>query len=377
MAIHQAFAAPISDTAAHYKAWAQFLGGGFTTCGWQAQTGHGEVVASGTGASYAWTNVITVPTVSFNVARRYTFKGAWSSGATYLGGTTADIATEVDVVTDGGLTYVHITASSNSATAPGSDATNWQPYNFEVWKSTGSMSTNHPIYVKFVYTTQGAANNTYRIHISIGTGVDSDGNLTGVLQLSAAAPLSTVVIDNTTTTNSTVGEMDFSGDADNFRFSLWRGGPASNFSSTMVVDRAKTSSGTDSDAFVYVGTLLSIGGAQASRSGIIFKPSLGGAITFGANGWVGCIGLGTAALGTLAMFGAVPILPVFPLVGYLANPLLGVIGVNKPDSNDGTVTAAWLLGASHTYLVISTAANTAGANINNIGNGIVPAIRWE
>jgi hypothetical protein len=103
MATYQAWAAPISHTLAHFQAWAQFFGGGFTTLGWVAQTGHGEVVATGTGASYAFTTPVLPNTgTSVVCAAAYTFKGAWVSGNTYVGGNSAGTSV-CDLVTNGGV----------------------------------------------------------------------------------------------------------------------------------------------------------------------------------------------------------------------------------------------------------------------------------
>ena len=228
MATYQTWAAPIGDTLAHYLAWAQFFGAGFTTLGWVAQTGHGELAATGSGAAYAWTNPVLPVSVGLFAPQAYTFKGAWVSGNTYVGGNSAGLTTEVDVVTDAGITYVHITSSSSSATAPGSDATNWQPLQFEIWKSNGPNTASLPIYVKHVYTTQGATNSPFRIQISIGTGVDADGNITGALSIASNNPLYINQMDASSSTSGITGEMDMAGDADNFRFLIFRGGPSNS-----------------------------------------------------------------------------------------------------------------------------------------------------
>jgi hypothetical protein len=381
MAMYTVSVGPISDTLAHYLAWAQFLGGGFTTCGWAAQTVivggvHNEVVASGTGAAYAFTNVAAAPAIAILAVRAITCKGAWVSGATYVGGNTADLATEVDVVSDGGLAYIHITASSSSVTAPGSDGTNWQPYNFEIWKSAGG-STALPIYVKLVYTAANAGN-AYRILMSIGTGTDGVGNLTNTVPLAGSAPLGIVMLDNSTASTTTTAPCCFSGDNDNFRFILWRGlSVPGAYSSAFVVDRAKTANGLDSDGFAYIGSQLTSAAFMTTKNFIIFKPALGGAvISQSILGWTGVLYSGQITIGT-SMFGAIPSYPIFPIVGYAANPLLGAVGFKMNDVVDGTIEPVWMYGASHNYLVYKTSTLVAASLDGYASTGVCSAFRWE
>lgn len=373
--------APSSASAALYLAWAQFLGGGFTTCGWTAQTGHGEVVASGTGASYAFTNVVAAPATTglVGITAGYTFKGAWVSGNTYVGSNTAG-GIAADLVTSGGLTYVHITASSSSATAPGSDTTNWQPYNYEIWKSNGGSTGALPIYVRLVYTIPGATG--FRIHMSIGTGIDANGNInTQPVTNTTSFVTPVVTIDNSTTASLTNAECDFSGDADNFRFILWRGHPTVNFITMVVVDRAKTSTGTDSDAFFYYGANIPIGGTMTAMTGAATKSTLGvvTGLKTSNNGWPGAVGNGGGNATPVVdnLLGGIPNYPVFPPVGFLANPLLGVMGFSRQDVLDGSILPIWMYGAVHYFLVNSSNSGT-GSSINNTAStGVIPAILWE
>jgi hypothetical protein len=374
MATYQTFAPPISDTLAHFKAWAQFFGAGFTTIGWTAQTGHGEVVATGTGATYAWTSA-SLPTTALLAPQAYTFKGAFVGGTTYVGGNTANLATEVDVVTDGGVTYQHITASSALATAPGADTTNWQPLIFEIWKSNGSNSASLPIYVKLIYTVQTTAGTAVRYRIGIGTGVDVNGNLINPLPLTQTNPVWDFLVDAATGTSTTSAEMDFAGDADNFRYVTFRGAasPAA-LVNCVVVDRSKTSAGLDTNAFAFVGLLLDNSNSGITYSFIIANSNLTNVpLSVTRSGWAGVV-FGGNCTTSMAAFGGVPTFPVFPLPGYLANPCLGVIGLHKLDGLvDGTQIPVWMYGQSHNYLVATSVATA----MDNQTNGIYPAILWE
>lgn len=443
MATYQAFSAPICDTLAHFQAWAQFFGGGFSTIGWLNLNGSGTVNTSGTavtwvsgttfqsewaggaivingnnftiltvnsstsitltatagtntgvsytagfgilpatgsGSTYTFTNPV-LPANALAAQQAMNYVGAWVSGTTYpLGSNAANNA--VTLVTDNssggnGITYQKITVnvSTNLTTAPHSNSTDWLPCQFEVWKSQGSNTSTFPIYVRIVYTTAGT--NAFRIHLSIGNKIDSSGNLINGIPLTATAPITVAQVDNSTTTSMTVREMDFAGDTDNFRFVLWRG-DASLFVSTVVVDRARNASGTATDAYFYAGTIFPISGGIILRSSILPNSTIGnGAVAVAAGiGWQGVILMGGLAT-SYTLFGQNPPIPIFPMIGYVANPLLGAVGFHRSDVTDGSIMPVWMYGASHNYLVNSSA-NSALQAIDNISStGTSPAILWE
>jgi hypothetical protein len=377
--IYQATVAQKVDTLTTYLAWGQSFGAALSSFGWSPQTGHGENIATGSGATYAWSNVAAAPTTCLQAMSAYTFRGAWVSGTTYVGSNTANGT--ADLVTSGGLTYVHITSTSSLSTAPGSDTTNWQPFIYEIWKSNGSNSSALPIYIRLVYTRGTNAVPIPIWHLTIGTGVDSNGNLTNTVVLTGNAPTNTIVVGVATGTAgvATGADMDFSGDADNFRMLSLRGATVAGLNSMFLVERAKTAAGQDSDAFVYIGSCMTnINNTTTSRSAVILKAALGGTIIGqSASGWCGAISNGFNVATSLLTFGSTPPFPVFPMVGFCANPLLGCVGFNRGDVTDGNITAVWLYGQSHNYLICSSS-SVAGMALNNLATtGVIPAILWE
>lgn len=380
MSTYIASVAPIVDTNAHYIAYGQSFGGAFTTFGWVAQTGHGEVPASGTGASYAWTST-TAPTTALTAQVNYNFRGAFVPSTTYTGSNTANAA-NVDVVTSSGVTYAHITATSNAATAPGSDTTNWQPLIFEIWKTNGSNTTGSnpiPVYIKIIYTVSSTGGTSPRLLISIGTGVDANGNLTGSVVISTSNPNTVLASDNSTNSSSVLFNNVFSGDADNFRCILQSGNTVSvNYIGTIVIARSQSASGTDTNAFVFVGTVLPLAGLKTSRSSVLPNTqfSNGSPINATSTGWAGA----TTAAGcsnNMNAFGGTPAFPVYPVIGMLANPLIGAIGFHVDDVTDATVVPIWIFGASHNYYV-NVRDTTAAQSIDNVAaHGINAAILFE
>jgi hypothetical protein len=382
MATFVTYAAPIADTLAHWTLWAQSFGQALTSFGWIAQTGHGELPATGSGASYAFTNPV-LPAATVNPMSIYTYRGAWVSGTNYTNGSNTAGGT-ADLVTDNasggnGITYVKITTTNASnTTAPHSNATDWLPLQFEIWKSNGANSASLPLYLRLAYTTAGAANNTIRLLISLGTGIDANGNVTGSIPWSGTVPTATGMCDDGAVTSSTLGEMDFAGDADNFRCFVFRGHPTTLFGQTLVIDRAKNSQGADTDAYVYVGSTLLQQGATQLRSCIIPNSAIGAAplSVNSATGWLGLVWACNTS-SSLTLFGSTPPLPIFPMLGFLANPLLGCVGFHAIEVSDGQIIPVWAYGATHSYLVNKTA-TVALQTLDNQGtNGVIPAILWE
>lgn len=453
MATYQAFAAPITDSLAHFKAWAQFYGGGFTTIGWVnlsgtgtvntsgtavtwasgttfktewagssiiinavnytisavasttsltltatagTQTGvsftagFGTILSSGTGASYAFTNAVSssvVLSTGIQAMASYVYRGLWVSGQTYPNGSNV-AAASADLVTDtiNGVTYVKITTNvaTSLTTAPSANATDWQPYQYEIWKSTGPQTTGtnpFPLYCRLAYTSSGTAN-CLRMHFGVGIGVDINGNLTSAAQFTPVAPVNVTLADNAGNSTTTPFEMDFAGDADNFRFISFRGASSANYINTFVVDRSRDASGNSTNAFAYCGGISGSAGTNHTLSSILVNPVMGASPQQVSNaGWLGVISACSLTTPT-TLGGSIPPFPVFPMPGYVANPCLGVCGFHNKDVNDGALQSVWMYGASHYYLVngFGNASSVAGLQtLDNVtaGAGVVEAILWE
>ena len=95
-----------------------------------------------------------------------------------------------------------------------------------------------------------------------------------------------------------------------------------------------------------------------------------------ANGWSGSIFMNNNANSTV-MFGATAPLPIFPLLGFVANPLLGCVAFHMPDVVDGNILPVWNYGATHYYLVNRTSTAALSTLDNQGSNGTCPAILWE
>jgi hypothetical protein len=302
--------------------------------------------------------------------------GFVNSGNNVTATITASTTTTLTATIATGVNETHA-ATGTLNTAPASDTLHFQPYNYEIWKSNGSNTAALPIYVRLVYTSSSTVS-IPAIHLSIGTGIDASGNTTNSWAMYSVAPTANKEINfSIGATGSSLFECDFSGDTDNFRMFMWRNHSSQQPASTvLVLDRAKNALGQDADAFVYAahcGWNTSTA-ASVATSCVFLKPGLGTTFNVTTNQWSGAIATGPSG----ANWGSVCPLPVTPLVGFAANPCLGVVTFPVNDVIDGQVIPVWLYGASHNFLVNK---NMSIANAASDPSGIVTrsvvAIRWE
>jgi hypothetical protein len=321
---------------------------------------------------------------------------------------------------------------------PGSNTSNtWSRFAYDIWKSNDSLTSTNPIFFKIIYGNDASSRPTPYFYWGCAT--DGSGNITtnynwGPYQI--YSPLAggppTVASNNTfftfspSHTDTAPWESDFSGATGRFSALLWRGYPTGIGGPQVLlnIERSHDNSGNDTDAYwtvAFIGNPAVNGFNIYSLSQSIFKPSTGGAGTiygfaYGSalnntsNQGAG-IGYGVPPLPTVAIpltlnvnnlnggawglsvNNSVPVLPVFPIVGYVGNPMIGMIVMKSDDTSDGALITASFYGTSHPYLMcarggpaaagpfqFSTAfTGVAGAQVLNSASTVNSAagIRWE
>jgi hypothetical protein len=251
-----------------------------------------------------------------------------------------------------------ISATSGS-TAPASDPTHHIPYNYEIWVSNGPCSATNPIYVKLAYLCNGSGFSG--IVIEVGTG-QSDGTIYGNM-LNSGTPLN---LNTAAGAGAATYECSFCGDADKLSLILWRTLSAAA-TAFLMIDRAKDSGGNDLD--IYFSVLLA--NSTITKFQNVFKPGAGSVTPI--SNVIPTVFDGIAG-GTAAGFnGQVPVYPLFPTVGYIANPLLGAVVMHLPDIPDGSLLTTVMYGAQHMYLFCKAPGGTAQFNSGQCAFGM----RWE
>lgn len=257
-----------------------------------------------------------------------------------------------------GLTETHA-GTIIAQTVPSSDLYHWQPYNYEIWKTTDSASSTQPIYVKFAYSNSSSF--APQVVFAAGT-----GNTTGLI--TGNTPGEVLLGAGGSTSVGSTFECDFQGDTGSLSILLWRNGSA-GLQVLLFVDRARDQYGNGLASFFNTGWLnINSSGTRfysvfESGQGIVVGPFY----TFPHPEPTG-----TTAVTSLAYAGMTPVLPVFPLPGYVANPCLQVVTMKSGDFSDGNIINAVLYGASHTYLM------SKGIAVDgNSGSNTYVGIRWE
>ncbi len=249
------------------------------------------------------------------------------------------------------------------ATAPASDPTHFQPYNYEIYVSNGPLSATAPIYLKLIYGVNSNSSYGTIVYYQIGT---SQGN--GIIGGNVFNAGATRVLcgGNINATGATTYECDFCGNADKFAMIVLR--PLVSCCGVLAIDRGKDNSGNDIGTYaVVLASTSSIGGGYQ----VIF-PSGGGAAVSPAtvSAYWPCIydTQSSAALG-----GTAPIFLAFPMIGFMANPCIGGIAMHTGDSSEGELVNVTMYGATHTFLMTQNAAGGGAVLASNAAVGI----QWE
>jgi hypothetical protein len=224
-------------------------------------------------------------------------------------------------------------------------------YVYEVWKASDALASTMPIYVKIGY---GASSTSPRIQITVGTSSNGSGTITG--QAMTGTPW-TITGTSFSNGGATTYPCYFSGSTGEFRMWMW-GNPTGSpgYGTLFVIERGKDGSGANTADYV------------TALYACQFSSSTAGQQTITASGVGnlenGVLGLAlTSGSGTGLAFGTVTALPVFPVLGKVGNPMLGLMTAVVADAAiNSTVTVTSMYGSTHTYIA-------AGGNSLSSGIG--------
>lgn len=278
------------------------------------------------------------------------------------------------VFTGTNATGTNVTVSE--ATHPASDPIHWMPYNYEIWKSNGPLSTSAPIYMKLIYvtccgTTSFVGGNVASTQPGLGFDIGTTNPSTG--QIGGNRTGETLMGFNSGTGVGNTYECDFCApNGDELALILWRNATATSASIpvTIFIDRTKDQSGNT------LSTFFTVGWASTNTARVeytLFNNQTGGVINYNsgggnAQGWT----FPYCGLSGLAYQGLTPVLPIFPLPGYVANPVLMAVVMKSGDFTDGQLVNAVLYGGSHTFLMTKSTTVDQPQTVSGY-----PGIRWE
>ena len=389
MATQQFFAPYDSSTITNFYTWANGMSNAIAASGWtRITTGQDPGVVVWANVQSALSTYTTGtgqipsqaprPTI-VNSGAGVTTIGAWSSSSVVYSGISASTATgTASIVTYNGLTWICISGhTSSGSNTPGTSggSTFWLPYIYEIFASNDTLTSSLPIYFKVVYCSFSGAAFSPAFNLGVGTNYLGNSLLGGNLfNLSSSSPEIWTGISQTTVTSNVEWDVcsNGQGGVGNISWMAARGAQGANSQHNQVqffmIDRAKTNTGQDNGAYFCV----AMNAGTTGYFQTIFAPSTGGRFPTTPTTCVPSIYWGSQSSG--AYNGTTPVYPIFPVVGYLANPLLGAVVMNFNDTVEGGLIEVVMYGGAHTFL--GTQATSAGS-LTATSSYYCMLMRWE
>jgi len=303
--------------------------------------------------------VLTNPNTSSDAQFR-----AWGS-AISAAITAAGLAKTADT---GQIDWATVTKPATATTVAG----------YEIRKFGDSLATSRPVYLKLSYGLGGSTgiNAAGITAISIGTGSDGAGNLTGQIQA-----LTSFFTASSSNNPDNVNSTSYVTHGEGFLTLVvnragYGGGVGSGM--VLVLDRTRDSAGAPTTEGLYIAV------ARASAT-LVFVSAYAMNYVSGVNqGPIGPV----AAFPDLASFSTASEVYVFPHLAFLPaiRNVLAAVTYNNADITAATTFTSTVLGATpHTYLALGATAGNAGNNQStsgansaalNEGNACL-AVLWE
>src|SRR5579863_1509773 len=299
----------------------------------------------------------------------------------YIGSSGNSTVTPCDLVFYGGDMYENVLGTAagihGQANQPGTDITKWKRVLVDVWTSADALSSTNKLFLRIQYGMTTTSGDFPFIYIWGGTSSDGNTNINQNMFWGTTGPTG-ITQGTTPTTGGALWECDFSGSAGRFGMIMWRGyNAASTTSAALILDieRSHDNSGNDTDAYWTI-TWCSANTVNGQVS--IFKQGTGGVGPFEFNTGTSVIKTISTAASTLSYNNSIAIQPVFPMVGYVGNPLLGVLSLRGGDTAEGAIITTTLYGTTHTFLLSKAGNSTSGGPAcfgPNASSGC--GLRWE
>jgi hypothetical protein len=247
----------------------------------------------------------------------------------------------------GQIDWTTITAPTTASQARG----------YEVWRMADALQAQAPFFIKMEYGSGGYDKNSAGLWITVGTGTNGAGTITG--QVSPRAQFGSMYDMGTAVPYRCV----FSGDPGRLAFCLGVNRDDGNLYLWAVVERSKDAAGADTTEGVVRLTRGVYGGVNSH-----FLPYTG-PIPPNETSFP-CL----APVASTGVVGSdVVLYPVYPFNGDMKNPVRGCMGYFKADINSDTIFNASVYGLSQRFYAVGHWVE--GPMLRVTGQGL--ALRWE
>lgn len=237
-----------------------------------------------------------------------------------------------------GFGWLQTSDTGQAATPPA--AVPSSAYVYWIFRANDAQAATLPIFIKLEI---GNASGTVAIRLTIGTGSNGSGTITGNISLSAQ----TVQAGPLASQGAPTYPCYFSGDAGEIRVLMWATNLA--LAQFFMIERSKDSGGNKTTEYF---TIVTHGGNSLQ----IFQQSTPAPLTLPVGpkeNWNIVCTTNSAASGTGFYSGTstVAAYPVFPCLGKIGNPMIGMMSCCAGDVAEGaTVSVLSVYGSTHTYI---------------------------
>lgn len=233
---------------------------------------------------------------------------------------------------------------STIGSVPGSNA-----YVYELWHPTDGLQSTNPYVIKVQYGNSGGTNNP-NVRITVGTGSDGSGNITGS---AIVGPMSVFQGTPIAGTGAPTFDCYWSGDTGRFGVMMWRNASSVNIPMFFGLERTLDASGTAISDGV---TILTVGGTQSNgwtrQQTLTLVPSIAAGLIYNSPLVLGVpdIGFGTVGVYSNVLGINVAISMVFPCYGKFGNPMTIAGSAGISDVTENVTFTTSLYSATRTLL---------------------------
>ena len=226
-------------------------------------------------------------------------------------------------------------AANPPAAVPSSTFVYW------IFKANDAQAATLPIFVKLEV---GYSATSPQIRVTVGTGSNGSGTITGAISFNQV-----ILYSLPSNGGATAYPCYFSGDAGEFRMLLWVTNTTNG--QFFAIERSKDSGGNKTTGYFTALRLAAGSSGQQNQQTTVTTSTVANLET----NLICCVA-GSGGPNTGAYGGTVAAFPVFPLYGQIGNPMLGVMAACGADVADAAmVTVASMYGSTHTYVACKTA----------------------
>ncbi len=234
----------------------------------------------------------------------------------------------VDCADTGSVNWTTVTAPAGANTAAG----------FEVWRFADALQSTKPVFIKIEYGS-GVATANPGLWITIGSGTDGSGNLSGALSTRMQIGVGGAYVTNDLTSY-------FSGDTNRFSMGLWvqGAGAGSTYAAFLSFGRSVDGAGAVTGEAV-----LFCAHSNSAWKQVAWNTTTGPTTTVETT--IGAMG---PSVGSGSSGSQLSVYPIFHTKGEFFNPGLNALAYFNADIAAMSSVSFTIYGATHTYLTLGS-----------------------